>query len=411
MKAVENLLREKIGLDAASIGSSSVERTVRLRMQSLKLKNVEEYLRRLETSRDEWEELVESVVVAETWFFRDREPFATFVQMVRLEWLPQHPSSALRVLSVPCSSGEEPYSLAMALLDADIPPGRFTIDGADLSGRALARARHAIYGANSFRGKELEFRERHFQATKDGHALDSRVRNCVQFHRANVFNNNFLADRPAYDFIFCRNLLIYFDTKMQAKALETLDRLLTPQGVLFVGPAEMPLVTGHGFISANIPMTFACRKAGMSIQPSPGRITRSFRTLKPVAWSPHPTANSFLTDNQTQQPVGEQATSQPPDDLAVARQLADAGNLTEAAMICQSQLERQGPSAQAFYLLGLIHDADGDPEALDYYRKALYLEPNHYESLLQMSLLLEKSGDEAGARTFKRRAERLQQKR
>lgn len=96
------------------------------------------------------------------------------------------------------------------------------------------------------------------------------------------------------------------------------------------------------------------------------------------------------------------------DVLIKARQLADAGKLAEAAALCESHLETRGPSVEAFYLLGLVHDADGDPKAMDCYRKALYLEPNHYESLLQLSLLLEKNGDAEGARTLKRRAERIQ---
>jgi len=94
-------------------------------------------------------------------------------------------------------------------------------------------------------------------------------------------------------------------------------------------------------------------------------------------------------------------------DLDAARQLADAGNLEEAAIVCQAHLLKRGPSAQAYYLLGLVRDASGDPQAVEYYRKALYLEPNHYETLLQMSLLLEKTGDPAGARIFKQRASRI----
>jgi len=73
-------------------------------------------------------------------------------------------------------------------------------------------------------------------------------------------------------------------------------------------------------------------------------------------------------------------------------------------------IRHQGPTAQAFYLLGLVRDACGDPQALDYYRKALYLEPDHYETLLQMALLMEKIGDSASAKQFKRRAQRIEQK-
>ena len=420
MKLIEQLLRSKIGLDAASVGSSTIERTVRLRMKRLGLNKTEEYQRLLETSlanpdpegRGEWEELVESVVVTETWFFRDCDPFTAFVQLVRqrqeqgarsrepatTDSLLLDPSS-IRMLSLPCASGEEPYSLAMALLDADIPPERFTIDGVDISARALVRAQRAVYGKNSFRGKSLGFRDRYFQATHDGHALHPCVRNSVQFHRANILEDNFLAGRATYDFIFCRNLLIYFDRATQAKALETLDRLLAPQGVLFVGPAELALATGKGFVSANVPMAFACRKAGTTATPL--LVPRQRATQAPKRFAPGKVIERHV-------PTSSATPALP--DLAAARQLADAGKHAEAAAICQAHLDRQGTSAQAFYLLGLVRDAAGDPQAMDYYRKALYLDPDHYETLLQMSLLLEKNGDPAGARRFKRRAGRVQQK-
>src|ERR1051325_7410805 len=130
MKRIEGLLRDKMGLDAASIGSGLVDRTVRLRMKSLGVKDVEGYKKLLVSSRAEWNELVEGVVVTETWFFRDCEPFGALVRQVLEEWLPAHPTAPLRLLSLPCSSGEEPYSLAMALLDAGVPNGRFQIDAA-----------------------------------------------------------------------------------------------------------------------------------------------------------------------------------------------------------------------------------------------------------------------------------------
>ena len=405
MKPIEQLLREKIGLDARSVGSSAIERSVRLRMKSLGLKKSEDYQRLLESGpgRDEWEELVESVVVTETWFFRDRDPFAALIQLLRLEWLPQHPAGPARLLSVACASGEEPYSLAMALLDADIPPDRFTMDAVDLSARALAKAQRAVYGKNSFRGKDLDFRERHFQATQDGHALQPRVRDCVRFHRANLFEEDFLAGHPVYDFIFCRNLLIYLDSAAQAKALEKLDRLLAPQGRLFVGPAELPLATAHGFVSANIPMAFACRRVGGGgklLRAPRGRPDEVSRPAKPDSAIP----GSLSTGKQIQRVTSTPAAPQAVLDLAAAGQLA------AAAAICQAHLDRQGPSAQAYYLLGLVHDAGGDPQAMDCYRKALYLEPTHYDSLLHMSLLLERSGDVAGARRFKRRADRVEAK-
>ena len=108
------------------------------------------------------------MVVTETWFFREKQPFAALVRLVIEEWLPAHPTGKLRLLSVPCSSGEEPYSMAMALMDAGFLAARFEISAVDISSRALAFAQRAIYGRNSFRGADLEFRARHFRIVPSG---------------------------------------------------------------------------------------------------------------------------------------------------------------------------------------------------------------------------------------------------
>lgn len=412
MHRIEALLRKEIGLDAASIGSTLIERTIRLRMKQHGLKQVQAYRDLLANSPEELRELIEAVVVTETWFFRDREPFNAFVQIALNEWLPRNPAGPLRTLSVPCSSGEEPYSLAMALLDAGVPDTRFAIDAVDISVNALARAEKGVYGRNSFRGRDLAFRDRHFHQSKEGLELNPSVRATVKFRRDNILDDGFLAGSAPYDFIFCRNLLIYFDRSTQVLVLEKLHRLLARDGVLFVGPAEMPLATEGGFVSANLPLAFACRKfapeavSATKLRPrasDPGRSA----TGKPVSGKSKPV---HFTDTLQRLPSPAHLTHHAPNSLEVARQLADSGRSEEAAAICEAHLSRHGPSAEAYYLLGLIKDASDDPEAITFYRKALYLEPNHYEALVHVALWLEKMGDIIGARPFKRRAERAQLK-
>jgi chemotaxis protein methyltransferase WspC len=490
MKLIEYMLRDKIGLDAASIGSSLIQRTVRLRMKALGLKTPEHYQRLLSSSKGEWDELIEAVVVTETWFFRDREPFSVLIRLLLNEWLPAHPGKAVSVLSIPCSSGEEPYSLVMGLLDAGVPPERFQVDAIDISARVLARARRGLYGRNSFRGQGLEFRDRYFQPVKEGFFISPAVRDLVRFSQGNLLDDGFADAKGAYDFIFCRNLLIYFDRPTQQKALNKIANLLISNGVLFVGPAELPLVIEQGFVSANISMAFACRKAlrdsvpdnqvlarpgrhqgGRSSLPNgalPGPATRKVdlpsadagkgaATYALPQVSPVPLAKttvlhrpgpvksppSFLAgiddNSQAERPAPpvppvpsrEQRSSStvqttrvaalaPPmvepqpetlrPDLVRARNLADAGRLAEAAAICEKHLGQCPGSAQAYYLLGLISDANGSSSAVDYYRKALYLDPRHDETLLQLALLAEKGGDLLQARTYKRRFERLRQK-
>lgn len=407
MTQIEQLLRETIGLDAATIGPTGIQRSVRSRMRSLGLKRLDDYRHLLQSSRSEWSELVESVVVTESWFFRDAGLIAALVRVVLDHWLPAHPLVSLRVLSLPCASGEEPYSLVMALLDAGVPPERFQIEAVDISARALARARRGVYRKNAFRGKDLAFRDRYFQPSKEGFVLAPAIRQLVRFSQANLLSDTYLPGHGIYDFIFCRNLLIYFDRPTQQRALVKLQRLLAPSGALFVGPAEQSVVLDHGFISANLPTAFASHKAvhGAHRQRLPRPSNRSVMPLR-LPPEMHPQPRHLPGSAPTSSLAGE-SQSQLPDDLETARQLADAGRLKEAAEICEARLRQSGVSAQAYYLLGLVRDAAGDASAMDCYRKALYLDPNHYESLLQMAMLLEKHGHNSRARAFKDRAQRI----
>src|SRR5262245_61989489 len=202
MKQIERALRERVGLDPASIGSSVIHRSVRLRMKSRGIKKIEDYSRLLLSSSNEWKALTESVVVAETWFFRDVEPFNALVRLVLEKWLPSHPKRRLRLLSLPCSSGEEPFSLAMALLDAGVSSERLEIDAIDISARALSRARNGIYSKNSFRVNNLDFRTKYFRSTPEGFSLAPAILKLVRFSEGNVLADNFQTPNSNYDFIF-----------------------------------------------------------------------------------------------------------------------------------------------------------------------------------------------------------------
>lgn len=407
MTQIEHLLRLKIGLEPASIGSAQIERCIQGRMKALGLRLISDYIRVLKASARECDHLIESVVVTETWFFRDREPFAAFVRMVRQDWMAANPGGVLRVLSLPCSSGEEPYSLAMALLDAGVPPKQFRIEGIDISTRALAHAQRAVYGRNSFRGNDLTFRTRYFQQTNAGYVLDPAVSNRVRLHQGNLLAGDFKTDAASYDFIFCRNLLIYFDSATRKRALARLNRMLSPTGVLFLGHAELSLALDEAFVSLNVPMAFACRKINGAPVSNPGvrSPARRFHELPPPP--PALLPSDFAPAWKSSEPARSDQSDPPASraDLNLARRLADEGRLREAMEMCRLHLQQQGASAQAYYLLGLVHDASGHAQAAEYYRKALYLDPNHYETLLQLSLLARKNRDLDQARMFKQRAE------
>ena len=198
---IERLLEEKIGLDTAAIGRKVIEKAFRQRMDQCGATSLESYAEILADSRDEWEQLIEMVVVPETWFFRNRKVFDYLARFVRDSWMPPNSGRILRILSIPCSTGEEPYTIAMGLMDAGIRKDRFKIVGMDISEAALKKARTGFYGKGSFRGKDLAFRDRHFQPKEDGYQLLGPVMDQVRFKVGNVMATHF-ADGASYDVVF-----------------------------------------------------------------------------------------------------------------------------------------------------------------------------------------------------------------
>jgi chemotaxis protein methyltransferase WspC len=393
----ESLLKQAMGLDAASIGASAVERAVQERVSACRLSDAGDYLQVVRSSPRELQALIEAVVVSETWFFRDPEAFASLARMAWDEAL-RRPEAALRLLSLPCSTGEEPYSMAMALLDGGLAPPRFHIDAIDISAQVLASAGRAVYRRNSFRGADLQFRARHFEAGADGYRLGRAARGQVQFRQGNLLADDLLQGAAPYDFIFCRNLLIYFDRATQDRAVAALRRLLAANGTIFVGPSESGLLLDHGFTSAKVPRAFAFRNGGTApAAPAPAAQARPRRhpLPRPAARAPAPPAKHAAPDVSLQE----------------ASRLADQGHLADAAKACEEHLRRHAASAPAFHLLGLIRAAAGSAtEAERYYRKALYLDQEHRDTLAHLAALLDNQGDAAGARVLRERLARLEAK-
>lgn len=150
LAALEHLLKASMGLSAASIGSPAIARAVQERLSVCELGDLDDYLEKVRASGTELQALIEAVVVPETWFFRDRHAFTALARLAHGEWLPTHSEGVLSLLSLPCSTGEEPYSIAMALLDARVSANRFRVDAVDISARNLALGMRAVYGKNSF---------------------------------------------------------------------------------------------------------------------------------------------------------------------------------------------------------------------------------------------------------------------
>ncbi|AYF47198.1 MULTISPECIES: protein-glutamate O-methyltransferase CheR [Pseudomonas] len=400
-------LKERIGLDVASVGEAIIERAVRQRSQALQAQTAGEYWQHLQSSHDEQQALIEAVIVPETWFFRYPESFVTLARLAKARLVEIKQMRALRILSLPCSTGEEPYSIAMALLDAGLAPHQFKVQGMDVSPLSVERARRGVYGKNSFRGGDIAFRDRHFVEHGDGFHIAERVREQVRLQVGNLLDPALLANEASYDFVFCRNLLIYFDQATQKQVFDVLKGLTHVDGVLFIGPAEGSLLGRHGMRSIGAAQSFAFSRQAEPQQPAPVFVPLPApipqRSAAPLPVRPRP----FSTVATAQVIPIKAAPSDAAALLSRIATLANEGKSLEARAACEEYLNHHPPAAQVFYWLGLLSDVAGSAlEAQGYYRKALYLEPQHSQALMHLAALLESQGDSAGARRLQARAAR-----
>jgi chemotaxis protein methyltransferase WspC len=417
---IESLLMSRLGLDPVSVGPKQITRAVQQRIEELGLADLGTYERLVRESESELQALIEEVVVSESWFFRDEQPFEYFREYVRKRWLddPLHP--LLRVLSLACAGGEEPYSIAMALRELGLRASRFHIDAVDISARRLAIARRGVYSANAFRGSDLSYRVRYFREHPQGYELDSSIRAAVTFHQASVLDHRLLEESSPYDVVFCRNLLIYLQASARLRVMILFERLMAADGLLFIGHADRLDLFGEEpkFIAITEAGRFAyCRTARgtpcmtyFSIEPhSPAELVTAGRTsaaAKPLL--PPAIDSSAARPIQPDAAVIPSPVINEPSLLDQAAELANLGRFGEAVAACEQYLQSEGLSSSAYYLMGMICQAAGDRRrAEDCFHKTVYLDPSHDEALLALALLAERRGDDVAAAGFRRRAERL----
>ena len=409
-RIVERLLAERIGLDPSSIGDALIARGVQSRMAALGLRSRAEYDRALREREGEIQALVEEVVVPESWFFRDDRPFEVLTEFARLGWLADRDRPPLAALSLPCAGGEEPYSIAITLLEAGLPADRFRIDAVDVSGRSLARAIAGVYGANAFRGVGSPARSGYFREESGAFTVAPMVRPCVRFHLGNLLDPALFDDRPWFDAVFCRNLLIYLDDAAKSRAFATLARLVADGGLLFLGHADrLDVPEAAPFQPTADRGAFAYRKVEVAAQsrpadPAPAAFVGIARGRSA---EPHRSPLTALTPRpEVRPPVAPIEAADLVLDHASA--LADSGRYAEATAVVEGVVAKGGAESRAHFLLGLIAQAAGERDRAEgHLLKAVYLDPSHDEALLSLALLARRKGDIAGEAAYRRRAERV----
>jgi chemotaxis protein methyltransferase CheR len=241
------------------------------RLRALELNSFSAYYRRVKADPQEMVLMLDCICTNETHFFREPAAFDCLRQRVFPEWTAQADakkrSRTLRVWSAACSTGEEPFSLAMTLLSEFPPSSGWSIEvlGTDLSTKVLARASAAIWPAEKISDVPVDYQRKFllkgFGPEKGKIKAAHELRRVVRFQRMNLTREPYPVTGP-FDLIFCRNVLIYFQWETKIKVVDRLGKFLAPEGYLFLGHAEslhgvadkLQSVTPKAFPAPKVPM-------------------------------------------------------------------------------------------------------------------------------------------------------------
>ncbi len=221
-----------------------VDRRIGERMQKNGCETFREYFAtvRFEVDGEEMQRLVNQMTVNETYFFREDYQFQALVSGILPEFASRKDKGqSIRIWSVPCSSGEEPYSLAIYILEHWPDADRFDIEimASDIDSAILAQAAAGIYGERSLQRLSPDLRRKYFVAQKNNQfKISEELRTSIDFSRVNVVDPLQMRRFREIDVIFCRNMLIYFDDKSRLEVIEAMYDCLAPGGYICLGHSE-----------------------------------------------------------------------------------------------------------------------------------------------------------------------------
>jgi chemotaxis protein methyltransferase CheR len=386
-------------------------------------------------SREQLETLARALTIGETYFLRDPRSY----QVLEQELLPgllarrRGEDLSLRVWSAGCSSGEEPYTLALLLSRAipDLSNWNISLVATDINPQALERGRQGIYSQWSFRNAPAWLMD-YFSKTVDGRfEITPRIRTMVRFDYLNLADSSALAQCAGTDFldvIFCRNVMLYFDPIQIERTVELFHGALREGGWLFVGPTEVDPRFTKGFTCLRFPGAFVLRKGVekkrgaasacridadgcyAAAQPRGGAGTCAPDEARAGAMDPATHRNSSSKDRPDRVTGRQSAASGPdpdssdrtrseaPDHHAEALALYQTGSYAEAADRVRSAL-LSGPLPAETLILGArsLANLGRFPEAREFCEHAIAADRLSAQSHYLLSIILEQQGEVAAA--------------
>ncbi len=221
------------------------------------------YLLKYEQASDQkWVQVQTQLAVNETYFFREPDQIWQVVKTIVPRLRSEHPGRKVRIWHAACATGEEPYSMAIALKETGgLRHGPVEITATDFNMQALAQAQKAVFRKRSMRSISADLQERYFTLMEnDRYALSDEIRSMVTFDYLNLLDEGSMSAMGSYDIILCRNAFIYFSDDAIRQVADWFYRSLNPMGYLFVAAAESLLRLNTKFELTDINGVFGYQK-------------------------------------------------------------------------------------------------------------------------------------------------------
>jgi chemotaxis protein methyltransferase CheR len=244
---VFRLLREQIykrsGMWFSESSKYLIQKRLSPRARELNFDSFQKYFYFLQydpRAEAEFDQIFDLVTTNETYFFREPAQLQAFTEEIVPELLARKPARKIRIWSAGCSSGEEPYSIAMLLQEAGwYDRASFEIFASDISQQVLGKARKGQYRENAFRATNPALREKYFTREADGSwRIHDEIRNRVSFGRLNLYDESRVSLLGHLDVVFCRNVIIYFDDASKKVVVNNFYQRLDEGGYLLLGHSE-----------------------------------------------------------------------------------------------------------------------------------------------------------------------------
>lgn len=460
------LIEDRLGLSCADWQAARLPSLLRERVTRSSFSHAGGYLEWLSRpgiAETELAVLAEQLTVGETYFFRESRQIDALLGQALPELLRRAtPGEPLRFLSAGCSSGEEAYTLAIALRQflGETARHRATITGIDMNPAAIRKARLAVYSAWSLRSTPDPVQRAWFTEAGAGFRLRDEIRAMVSFEERNLLADDPAFWRPgAFDVIFCRNVSIYFAPQATRAVVTRMAQTILPGGYLFLGHSESLRGISDDFELLNTHETFYYRRKGATrasglrravrpevdgfsepleresndreswaeiIQRSTERINEFTKALalRPSSSRPppaipepkpaFPTALDLFKAERFEEAMAlltslrEAGSTDPDVELLTAVIYSNQGQFDEAERICLklTRAEASGDRvAAAHYLLGLCYENAGDRvRAMEHHKTAIRLDQFFAMPHLHLGLLARRAGDTPTARAEMRLA-------